>query len=210
MLPPIAGNGPRSNGGQARAAFRRHAKLTLAVGAVIVAIGAYGAATGARLTVPYLTIVVAGAVLVARVEPLPPGGFSRLTLAGLSAWAIGHMAGGTIGIGDGRTLYNAVVGNIHVDNIVHFVGFGSAGLAWWEAWSARNNVSAPTPASVAVAVWLAGMGVGALNEVVEFFTTLVVEDTNVGGYQNTGRDLVANMLGAATAAVIAARRRRRV
>ena len=46
--------------------------------------------------------------------------------------------------------------------------------------------------SVAVAVWLAGMGVGAFNEVVEFFTTLVLEDTNVGGYQNTGRDLVAN------------------
>ena len=186
--------------------FRRHAELTVGVGTVILAMGVYGVATGARLTVPYLAIVLAGAVLVAWIEPVP-GGFSRLTLAGLSAWAIGHMAGGTIGIGDGRTLYNAVVGNIHVDNIVHVVGFGSAGLAWWEAWSARSDGSAPAPVTVAVAVWLAGMGVGALNEVVEFFTTLVVEDTNVGGYQNTGRDLVANMLGAAVAAVIAARRR---
>lgn len=38
--------------------------------------------------------------------------------------------------------------------------------------------------------------------------TLALEDTNVGGYRNTSRDLVANMLGSAVAAVIAARRER--
>ena len=42
----------------------------------------------------------------------------------------------------------------------------------------------------------AGMGFGAFNEIVEFVATLTVPDTNVGGYINTGWDLVANMVGA--------------
>lgn len=42
----------------------------------------------------------------------------------------------------------------------------------------------------------AGMGFGALNEVIEFFMTLLVPETNVGGYINTGWDLVANLVGA--------------
>ena len=44
-----------------------------------------------------------------------------------------------------------------------------------------------------------GMGVGALNEVVEFFASRTFA-ANVGGYVNTGWDLVANLLGCATAA----------
>ena len=42
----------------------------------------------------------------------------------------------------------------------------------------------------------------ALNEIVEFVATLLVPDTNVGGYRNTGWDLVANLVGA-TLAVLA-------
>jgi hypothetical protein len=42
----------------------------------------------------------------------------------------------------------------------------------------------------------AGLGFGALNEVVEFFVTLMVPESNVGGYVNTGWDLVANLIGA--------------
>jgi hypothetical protein len=44
------------------------------------------------------------------------------------------------------------------------------------------------------------MGFGALNEVVEFIATRFME-TNVGDYENTGWDLVANLAGAAIAAV---------
>ncbi|MFV1996026.1 MAG: hypothetical protein ACC661_11380 [Verrucomicrobiales bacterium] len=46
------------------------------------------------------------------------------------------------------------------------------------------------------------MGFGALNEVVEFVATLTLPNTNVGGYVNTGWDLVANLLGCALAALI--------
>jgi hypothetical protein len=47
-----------------------------------------------------------------------------------------------------------------------------------------------------------GLGFGALNEVVEFVATLLVPETNVGGYRNTGWDLVANLAGATVAVVL--------
>jgi hypothetical protein len=48
------------------------------------------------------------------------------------------------------------------------------------------------------------MGLGALNEVVEFIATLFLE-TNVGGYRNTGFDLIYNTVGATIAAFLIAR-----
>jgi hypothetical protein len=39
-----------------------------------------------------------------------------------------------------------------------------------------------------------------VNEVVEFVATLLIPETNVGGYRNTGWDLVSNLIGATTAA----------
>lgn len=38
-----------------------------------------------------------------------------------------------------------------------------------------------------------------MNEIVEFSATVLVPDTNVGGYENTAIDLVANLLGACLA-----------
>lgn len=176
--------------------------------AVVVAFLVFGVVTGAELAVPYAVIVTAGAVLVAALEP--PGRFSTVVLAGLSLWAVGHLAGGSVGIGGDRTLYNAVLpGGLHFDNAVHFVGFGTAGLAWWEATRPWLPAVPRHPVGVWVAVWLAGMGVGACNEVAEFLFTLAVEDTNVGGYRNTGRDLIANLLGSAVAGTVAATRHRR-
>jgi hypothetical protein len=46
------------------------------------------------------------------------------------------------------------------------------------------------------------MGVGALNEVVEFLATRLLPETNVGGFENTGWDLVFNTHGASAAAVL--------
>jgi hypothetical protein len=180
-----------------RAAVRRHRALVSGMGAVVVGFLAYGVAIGSDSAIAYPVIVTLGGALVAAVEP--PGGYSRVVLAGLSLWAVGHLAGGIVDIGDDRVLYNAVLpGRLHFDNVVHFVGFGAAGLTWFEAVRPRNAVWTST--------WLAGMGVGAFNEVLEFVWTLVDEDSNVGGYRNTGRDLIANMLGSAVAASVAARR----
>ena len=48
----------------------------------------------------------------------------------------------------------------------------------------------------------ASIGFGALNEVIEFIATRLFTKTNVGGYENTGWDLVSNAVGAIIAAVI--------
>ena len=44
------------------------------------------------------------------------------------------------------------------------------------------------------------MGFGAANEVVEFIATRILPETNVGGYENTGWDLVFDLIGAVIAA----------
>ena len=46
------------------------------------------------------------------------------------------------------------------------------------------------------------MGFGAMNELVEFAATMTMPDTNVGGYVNTGFDLVANFIGASAACLL--------
>jgi hypothetical protein len=43
------------------------------------------------------------------------------------------------------------------------------------------------------------MGVGGINEMVEFIATLIFKDTNVGGFDNTGWDLVFDLVGATAA-----------
>jgi hypothetical protein len=68
----------------------------------------------------------------------------------------------------------------------------------------RNGVEIrPSPGLLGLSC-LAGMGLGALNEMLEFFVVLTIPDTNVGGYVNTGWDLVFNALGAAIAVVLIA------
>ncbi|HUR78819.1 MAG TPA: DUF2238 domain-containing protein [Acidimicrobiales bacterium] len=181
----------------------RHPALAVVIGLALAGFGVYGFSTGAKLTASYLVIVAAGALIVGTTDRA--ANFSDVALVGLALWGIGHLAGGIVEIPGDRILYNALLpGRIHFDSVVHFIGFGSAGLACSDAM--RNYVTLPPRASFLVA-WLAAMGIGALNEVIEFGITHVQTATQIGGFQNTGRDLVANMLGGATAGVIAARRR---
>ena len=46
------------------------------------------------------------------------------------------------------------------------------------------------------------MGLGAVNEIIEFTAVLAVPDTNVGGYYNTALDLCFNAGGAVIAMVL--------
>lgn len=183
--------------------------LLIAVAATAVAgFGAFGAATDAGLTVSYVvTVVLLGAVVVRLDRTV---GFSDLVAVALTAWAVAHLAGGLIEFDDSRVLYNAMLlPHLRYDNIVHFVGFGAGGIAAWEALSVAllaERRATPAPGAAGITVWLFGMGLGALNEVVEFAVALNVEESNIGGYLNTGRDLVANLLGAAVAGLIVARR----
>jgi hypothetical protein len=188
-------------------AVRRHRLVTVVVLIYLVGLGGFGIATGSPLAVPYVVIVAVAFVGLAVADDRFR--FRRVVLLGLTLWGLGHLAGGIIELDGGdRILYNVVLARwFHFDNIVHFIGFGTAGLALWGAlrakWLAGVEVG---PVATVVFVAILGSGVGAVNEVLEFAYTLAVADTQVGGYQNTGRDLVANLLGGLTAGVYEARR----
>ena len=142
-------------------------------------------------------------------------GLSHGLLWCLSIWGLLHMAGGLMPIpeswhseGVPSVLYNfwLVPGHLKYDQVVHAYGFGITTWLCWQALSARvldehGNPLRPT-VGLMVLCTAAGIGFGALNEVIEFFATLTLPETNVGGYVNTGWDLVANLLGSAAAALI--------
>lgn len=144
-------------------------------------------------------------------------GLSIGVLAGLSLWGLLHMAGGLVPVPeawhlglDQGVLYNLwiIPQKLKYDQLVHAWGFG---LTTWLCWQALCAATAdqkpdrpslrPTP-GIMVLCAAAGMGFGALNEVIEFGATLLLPNTNVGGYENTGWDLVYNLIGSTIAAAI--------
>jgi uncharacterized membrane protein YjdF len=120
----------------------------------------------------------------------------------LSLWGLLHMAGGLIPIPDdwshvsGKPVlysWDVIPGYLRYDQIIHAFGFSVATWVCWQSLSQTLGARRQQTGMVALAV-LAGLGLGATNEVVEFFATLFL-DTNVGGYENTGWDLVSNTVG---------------
>lgn len=139
---------------------------------------------------------------------------SKSLLWALSFWGLAHMAGGLVSLpaawpidGDIRVLYSLwlVPDRLKYDQLVHAYGFGVATWVCWHGIRAavrhRGGEAVPTIGLMVLAA-LSGMGLGALNELIEFAATLLVPETNVGGYLNTGWDLVANFIGAASAATV--------
>ncbi len=139
----------------------------------------------------------------------------RLTIAtlwALSLWGALHMAGGLVPVpeswpinGDIRVLYSwwIIPDRLKYDQIVHAYGFG---VTTWVCWQAIRAAVRPLgelkPTFGVLTLCVAGgMGFGAANEIIEFTATLLVPGTNVGGYVNTGWDLVSNMAGSMIAAV---------
>ena len=141
-------------------------------------------------------------------------GLSGAALWALSIWGALHMAGGLVPVpegwpinGDIRVLYSLwfIPGYLKYDHVVHAYGFGVTTWVCWEllakALTTRGADARPTFGLIVLCA-AAGLGFGALNEVVEFFATLLVPKTNVGGYVNTGWDLVSNAVGATAAACV--------
>lgn len=127
----------------------------------------------------------------------------------LSLWGLAHMAGGSVPVA-GSVLYNLhLVQLIETENyfilkydqLVHAYGFGIT------AWLLHHLLTRhyPETRGTATAFFypvLGGMGLGALNEMIEFSAVLMVPDTNVGGYYNTALDLCFNALGAVVAVLL--------
>ena len=208
-----------NQGGTDTTAATDHARLTHAEWAVLGFTLMYMAVAlvaslmgGSGEFLMYLAIM---AVLVAVVVVVHLRvGLHDAALWGLSLWGLAHMAGGLMPVpaswpvnGPPHVLYNLwlVPELLKFDQAVHAYGFGLVTWICWQglrrAFVSRGVTARPTLGLLTLCV-AAGTGFGAANEVVEFVATRVLAETNVGGYVNTGWDLVANLVGCLVAAVL--------
>ena len=135
--------------------------------------------------------------------------YPSIVLWGLTIWAILHMSGGSLYVGE-RRLYELIlirlVGEPYYifkyDQFVHIIGFGVATLAMFYLLKPLLKGDHNKWISLSIIVVMAGLGVGALNEIIEFMATVVMPQTGVGGYINTSLDLVADLIGAMVAMVV--------
>lgn len=124
-------------------------------------------------------------------------------------WLLLHIAGGTVPIANGEVLYSQILiplvgAPYHIlkfDQLVHaFCYFMFAQLVYALL---RATLQTAMPRwGFLLLVWFATMGIGALNELIEFTATVIVPETNVGDYINNALDLVFNGLGAAIACLL--------
>ena len=138
-------------------------------------------------------------------------GLSRAALWALSFWGLLHMAGGLVPVpeswpiaGDIRVLYSAwiIPGRFKYDHFVHAYGFGVTTWVCWQILRAMLGGNALPSFGKLFFCVAASLGFSALNEIVEFIAVLSIPNTNVGGYMNTGWDLVSNLVGAVIAAIL--------
>lgn len=158
----------------------------------------------------YLGVMV---LLIAAVSAVHQAiGLHIATLWGLSLWGLAHLSGGLVTVpeswphDDSLVLYDwwLIPQQLRYDQVIHAYGFG---LTTWVCWQGlaraflnRGVTMRPTLGLLTLCA-AAGMGFGALNEIVEFLAVLTIPNTNVGGYENTGWDLVFNALGCLIAAL---------
>ncbi|HEY1671624.1 MAG TPA: DUF2238 domain-containing protein [Streptosporangiaceae bacterium] len=181
----------------------------LVAAAAIAGFTGYGFATHSPSTVGYVSsvLVIAAAVMGLRRVVLPP-----LLAAGLALAAIATLAGGLIRVGH-DVLYNAYMGPYSPSLGTHFLQYDHFAHAYcsfvivfacWFMLAAPHAGTGRRGELVLLAVG-AALGLGALNEMVEFIATLAHHGAHAGGYWNTGWDLVANFTGATAAALALAR-----
>lgn len=131
---------------------------------------------------------------------------SRSTLWLLSVWGLMHMLGGTLPI-NGSVLYNLwLIPNIFkYDQLVHLYGFAAATILCYELIAPMITVA--RKGRFLFLLVMMGLGLGALNEIIEFVAVLSIPETNVGGYENTAWDLVFDLFGAVLAAAYIAKKK---
>jgi len=128
--------------------------------------------------------------------------YTLASLVGLTVWSALHLAGGGITVGEGR-LYDVMLiplsGTFPIwryDQLVHIWGFGASTLVAFSL--LRGSLKDPrrNPVALGIILVMAGLGMGALNEIVEFVVSSIIPRSGVGGYINTALDLCADLVGA--------------
>ncbi len=131
--------------------------------------------------------------------------YPNSVLWGLTIWDFLHLAGGTIRVGD-DVLYNLMIlklvgepyNILKYDQVVHFFGFFVATIVLYRILKTILAKDIKGRIALSIVVVAGGLGFGALNEIFEFIAT-VIANTNVGGYENTGLDLISDLIGSIAA-----------
>ncbi len=160
----------------------------------------------------FIVYIVTMAVLIGLVGlSLRKADYPTAMLWALTIWGLAHMAGGGVPV-NGSVLYNlrliplVETENVFIlkyDQLVHAYGFGVTAWLLWHLLVRHFPATRHTMTAYTYPVF-AAMGLGALNEMIEFTAVLLVPDTNVGGYYNTALDLVFNASGALIAILMVA------
>src|SRR3989344_1404933 len=140
------------------------------------------------------------------------GLFDNLVLWLLSIWGLLHMIGGGVKIA-GTKVYALrlidIVNNggdfyiLKMDQLIHFYGFFVAAILVYQLLMATGSNASKSPKLMVFLAWIGSMGLGALNEVVEFIAFISLAQTGVGDMYNTGLDLIFNLAGALVGAFVA-------
>ena len=120
--------------------------------------------------------------------------FSLGSLIGMSIWGLMHMSGGYFIVGEGVLYGYLIFPFLRFDQFVHAWGFGFATLLSY--YIIRPSFNIKDNLKLGVFLVFIGMGLGAINEIIEFIAVLSLPQTGVGGYENTMKDIVFNTFGA--------------
>ena len=136
--------------------------------------------------------------------------FSSGVLLGVSIWGLIHMAGGSVRI-NGTVLYRYIIyplfsadvagtDILRYDQFAHFYCYFFVTLLLYYIMAAyvRKDIN---KFALSILLVFTAMGIGALNELLEFIPVLVLENTGVGDYFNTLWDIVFNTLGSIVAVI---------
>lgn len=172
--------------------------------AVVASFVTVGGVRGDARVWPYLTVVLVCTAITALVDRTV--GFSPAALWLLVLTGTLHLAGGLAPDPTGPgVLYGAwlLPEVLRFDQLVHTIGSVAATVTAWQLLGAWLGPATPVRTHAWLAA-IAGLGKGAVNEVVEFLVAIRLPGTFVGGFENTGWDLVFDVVGVTSAAVFLA------
>jgi len=125
----------------------------------------------------------------------------------ISIWGLMHILGGSVMTSDGVLFAYRIYpfldlgGEFYIlkyDQVVHMYLYGVMALVFFHVLTRTLKAVGPTWILFLLAA-MASMGVSAMNEIMEFFIAISIEDNGVGGYENAMLDLVFNFSGAVLA-----------
>jgi len=153
----------------------------------------------------YIGVLIAAILLIGLTDRKVQ--YSNDTLIALTVWAAMHLAGGGVVI-NGSVLYELMIlplsdsyPILRYDQVVHIWGFAASTLAMFCLLRKLTINPLAHPVMFLVILIMAGLGIGAVNEIVEFIVAQTIPSSGVGGYINTSLDLCADLIGAIIAAI---------